>query len=777
MKPVNCQRFPFYVPIRQPSDDMVLTPRFLDPKHCTKCDFSTVDVNLFKRHTYEHMASKPCCLYCQNVPLGREEPLKSSLKCPHCGQSYARNLSLLKHIERVHSKNMNQGLKKAGANKDAQFFNAVPGVHRGQHSTQPAVLPSLDTPAFSLGSKDVQEARSVNKILPFFSNAVSDNGIHPNRALTVSLPEEISIPAGCLVELVEVKTVNGSKELKLRLVSRHEKEAEMRASRTLAKQNGIESKTAASKLQPPNAVRSTNMGKSIPNKKPTAPKTAVPQSLATKPVSTATSLILNQAGKEKPTLKRTSQEVIDLETWTKVFKTVCHPETKEFPSLQSPSIYNRAKLPNVPTETSAFNSIKQPVQNLAWRKPDEKPKTNPESTSPWTAKRTGTRLEVLLERPPSVVCLNDNNSGPKIKVTPKVVSTPARGTLQIHKPASSKVISVVTVKALPPKVEPQPKTVTPRSSIPSQINDQRTFTSTSSTHIPVGSFHPESKIPAWSPGVQVGVKQSSERDTPKPEGFPVISSVFSLSQEPENAQAAIQPLVMALRGIVMDAADTSAPNVDDKDQLRVNPTYGSVKVESKEEVAQEPVKVESKEEVAQEPPISALLHVKRDVKMEKSSSTQTDNGGPALDLKSEDAQNPLEAPAVTDANRQHDIFKYVTVPLTRVDDARTTGVPADVGHQPKPPHDVIHMRDPSSNLAVRLMPLKAGQPVMCPSLNQPVVVLNHPKPRRTVRHVLDTVPFAGTPAKAPKCQILKMRLGKVVGQKYEVTGCTVRFSQ
>ncbi|XP_077588548.1 uncharacterized protein znf518b [Stigmatopora nigra] len=761
MKSVNCQRFPFFGPTRQPGDDMVLTPRFLDPKQCPKCDFSTVDVNLFKRHTYEHMASKPCCLHCQNVPLGREESFKSSLKCPHCKLSYSRNASLLKHIERVHSKNINQGLKKASANKDAHFFNALPA----QNLTQPAVLPSLHTPAFSPGSKDVQEDRSINKILPFFSNAVSESGIHSNRALTVSLPEEISIPAGCLVELVEVKTVNGSKELKLRLVSRHEKEAEMRASRTLPKQNVIESKTSASKSQPPIAVRSTVNRNIIPENKPTAVKTTFHQSQATKPVSTASSLVLNQANKEKPTLKRTSQDVIDLETWTKVFKTVCHPETIEYPSSQSLSVSSQAKLPNIPIETGAFSSFGQPVQKISWQKRDEGLKTILESTTPWTGKRTGTHEEGFLERPPSVVCLNDNNNSPYIKdtpkvvITPKVVGTPVRVTQKIHKPASSKL---QTVKVLPPKVKPQQKTVTPRSSNPSQINEQTNFT----TQIPVGSYHPESKIgPAWSQGVHVGVKQSSERDTPKPEGFPVISSVFSLSQEPENSQAAMRPLVRALRDIVMDAADTLAPNVDDKDQLRVNPTYGSVKVEGKE-VVQDPVKVESKEEVAQEPPISPSLDVKPDVKLEKSSSTQTDNGGLAPNLKSEDAQNLLDTPTVTHVNSQHDIFKYVTVPLTRVDGVWTTRVPADVGHRPKPPHN-----------AICLMPLKVGQSVMSPSLNQPVVVLNHPKPRRTLQHMLDAVPYARIPAKAAKCQILKMRLGKVVGQKYEVTGCTVRFSQ
>ncbi|XP_041917534.1 uncharacterized protein LOC121681703 [Alosa sapidissima] len=42
--------------------------------------------------------------------------------------------------------------------------------------------------------------------------------IHHDRTLTVSYPEEVSIPPGSLVELVEVKTINGTQELQFRIV-------------------------------------------------------------------------------------------------------------------------------------------------------------------------------------------------------------------------------------------------------------------------------------------------------------------------------------------------------------------------------------------------------------------------------------------------------------------------------------------------------------------------------------------------------------------------------
>ena len=73
-------------------------------------------------------------------------------------------------------------------------------------------------------------------------------------------------------------------------------------------------------------------------------------------------------------------------------------------------------------------------------------------------------------------------------------------------------------------------------------------------------------------------------------------------------------------------------------------------------------------------------------------------------------------------------------------------------------------------------PLRLGQPVIRPGPNQPVVVLNHPKPIVPKRTDVDHLSEALVPPEVlPKCQILKMRLSKVMGEKYEVIGCTVGF--
>ncbi|KAK5896768.1 hypothetical protein CesoFtcFv8_009896 [Champsocephalus esox] len=75
------------------------------------------------------------------------------------------------------------------------------------------------------------------------------------------------------------------------------------------------------------------------------------------------------------------------------------------------------------------------------------------------------------------------------------------------------------------------------------------------------------------------------------------------------------------------------------------------------------------------------------------------------------------------------------------------------------------------------MPLKGDQLVKRPGPNQPVVVLNHPKPRTNRQGARTDRLETGASEGAPKCNILKMRLSKVMGQKYEVMGCTVGVFQ
>ncbi|XP_077433896.1 uncharacterized protein znf518b [Vanacampus margaritifer] len=759
MKPVNCQSLPSTGNTEQPQGFLVRTPRFLDTMHCAKCGFATSDMQFFKSHMLDHMV-------CNTDINTLEKHMKSSFSCPHCGQRYMRRYSLLKHIECVHNKTI-----RVRASKDPQV-----SVKSAEHTMQPPVqvtVPSLSMPIVSL-AKAGQKARTMNTNFPISSNGDPESVTHHNGALTVSLPDEISIPAGCLVELVEVKTVNGSKELKLRLVSQEEHEGRMKDTRTTCQQNVTAVKTLASKSNPPNDVNLTNMGMCIVNRKQLETKTAGQQCTFLRDlyssnvtntqervnqVSTSKSLMSNRASKEKLTLKRTSQEVIILDSPTKVSKTVCSPviERNEIASTRSDPVHDRAKVTNflLTSETIMPTCIPQPAitgSHGSQHKTYERLKSIPDQCKSIPAKAARTESsfrDTAVKCVSNVVRLNVN-TGSKVMNTPIGVN---------QQPTSLNIPSGATFRVFPPKVNVFQESATPRSSLPSPVTVRRPVLVYPSAKTCVVPSRSESKIPSWPHGVPPS-KLTSQRDTPKPEGFPIISSVFSLSEQEGDAKGAMQPLVMALRDIVMDKSSTAeklTPDSNCKERVQMNRTCESVKVESNVEVIQ------------QQP--SSPVHLKA----AKTSSTQTNNCSRAPDLKSENTEpvlnNASDVAAVL--NHQYDISKFLTVSLTRVDER---GVQINGGNGPQPPAPQFDTRTTACN-TTSLIPLKSEQLVTWPGPNQPVVVLNHPKPRVPIQETINAIANTGITEKPTKCQILKMRLVKVVGQKYEVTGCTVRFSQ
>ncbi|CAG08312.1 unnamed protein product [Tetraodon nigroviridis] len=134
------------------------------------------------------------------------------------------------------------------------------------------------------------------------------NGLRKqNRALTVPLPEEVSIPAGCSVELVEVKTVNGTKELKLRLISQQENKSVIKDSRTTVFQNVAPEEQLLPALNRANVLKSTSIGRSSAGRK--SAETAA----ASVEHPGVFSAPLNQRANNKIGLKRSNPKVINLD--------------------------------------------------------------------------------------------------------------------------------------------------------------------------------------------------------------------------------------------------------------------------------------------------------------------------------------------------------------------------------------------------------------------------------------------------------------------------------
>uniref|UniRef100_A0A9J7XM22 C2H2-type domain-containing protein n=1 Tax=Cyprinus carpio carpio TaxID=630221 RepID=A0A9J7XM22_CYPCA len=125
---------------------------------------------------------------------------------------------------------LNGPLSKRNVQMDQRAGHSKTGTKVG--TQKPVVLPSspVKSPLHSSAEKSNQ---STNSRVPVGSSAETSSPlssvqvellaplnqpIQHNKPLTVSCPEEINIPAGCLVELVEVKNINGTRELELRLI-------------------------------------------------------------------------------------------------------------------------------------------------------------------------------------------------------------------------------------------------------------------------------------------------------------------------------------------------------------------------------------------------------------------------------------------------------------------------------------------------------------------------------------------------------------------------------
>ncbi|XP_028272816.1 zinc finger protein 518B [Parambassis ranga] len=825
MKPVSYQCIPSSVNGGHPTvalDRVVTTSNVMC---CEKCGFASTDAAVFGKHMMEHTGMRFYCFYCNNVSFSEAElnehlkqhTSKYPFKCPHCGQGYMRRLCLVKHIDRLHSKNVNQGPAKPGMTKHPQVpvssaLTSVPTADPPSYRPFVRVtLPTPGAPAVRLG-KDEQRAKTLDTNVSSTTNGNAQlvapmNGlIQHNRALTVSLPEEVTLPAGCLVELVEVKTVNGTKELKLRLVSQQENESVIKDSRTVVSQNTVLGKPLSSTVNHPNTARSMSTGTCTLNRKQCETNAAdrpavLPVSISNNPQ--------NLLRKETIGLKRTSQEIINLECNkvipVKIPKNNLNSGREGSSGIRVtpplPGNHNAAPMTVISNRgTSRLSAPLHPDSmgsSVSQRMVDERKNLIPEHSKSIPPRRVSETknspcdLSVAVKLEPEANCH-------KTSITPKTVSL----THQSVKTASPSL----NVPIAAPLQGRAPATLASKDNTANHsFSQSRTLNKSKypGPKIPFLYNHTNSKVPTWAQECKPteGVK---EADVSEPESFPVISSVFSLSQQTEDVQGSIQPLVMALRGIVMDKSKSSGSAgqdhikiINSAEQVDKPPTSGHCAEVATQngsfthellltDKTSQSLKVEEVDTGIQPP--SAPIHEHIHIKEEKSNPTPTDNNKcsptPASKPSAEKESNQISPVEITEAadtlqqvaKSELDVpLKFPTVSLKRVQvgvwKKSKKGLKLRISKY-KPPAVLCSVTDCT---VIYLMPLKVDQPVKRPGPNQPVVVLNHPKPRISVQGT-GAVSFSDTGASevVPKCQILKMRLSKVMGQKYEVMGCTVR---
>nr|XP_040031069.1 uncharacterized protein LOC120818226 isoform X1 [Gasterosteus aculeatus aculeatus] len=782
-------------------------------KCCQKCGFASPDAAELKRHMLEHRGTRFYCFYCNKVTFSEAElnahlkqhGSKYPFKCPHCGQGYMRRLCLVKHIDRLHSKGIGQELAKPGTTKNSHVpvsgaLSSVPTADPA--SFRPSVRVTVPIPGMSAVRPAWDELRG-KSLDTNGANATHGNAelltplnghVQHNRALTVSLPEEVTIPAGCLVELVEVKTVNGTKELKLRLVSQQENESVIKETRSTVPPNSALGKPFLYSLNRPNAAKSMSMGMCTVNRKQCETNPVNSGRPAAFPVSKS---LPNHVNEEKNGFKRASHEIINLESPTvvpnKVPKVILNTAREGNSVIQgtpSEPVNHNAAVPSVICNRlgQRFASALHPENTgarVSQRAVDERTNLVPEHSKGIPRSRASDlkipprEVSVAVKLEPGEMRLKSNTS-PTIKKE-------AAGLNQQHSssPALSVLLAASAQVRPPPKLLCKDEVSCPSFSIPRNLSES------SSVKTPAPSNCRGPKESSWAQEVGSG-QRAGKRDALEPEGFPIISSVFSLSQQPEDVQGSMQPLVMALRGIVMDKS--GGPESKAQDHVKVpNATERAAETATSHarvsaidaptiheclvtERTGDSVKVEDKG--MQHPPAPTDNPIKEEKNGTKATAVEEQSPAPATKSSTdEEAVSAIAARAGAEPQRppaksEHDIPKFLTVSLKRVQvglwKKNRKGLKLRLSKYKTP---VGGLTDCA---AIYPMPLKVDQLVKRPSPYQPVVVLNHPKPRVAIQGArLDAVTDTGEFESAPKCQILKMRLSKVMGQKYEVLGCTV----
>lgn len=804
MKPVSYQWMPSAVNGGHlPFDAVLGIPNVV---HCEKPGYSPLNVGGFKKHLDEHTGTS---FYRNRVSL-REAEVNMHMKqparkypfsCPYCGQGYMRRLCLVKHIDRLHENGGISGNVKPGLMAkmpQVPVSGAFPTLSTADPSPLRPVVRVTVPPSSSslqLCKDDLKDKRLDANASHVANSSVAilpplNGHVHHNRALTVSLPNEVSIPAGCMVELVEVKTVNGMKELKLRLISKEENESVIKDTRTTASYSTTQEKQLPSMLPSANMAKSLSFGTRAINRTLNEAST---QSGERPPAVLPVRHQPNQTNNNKVGLKRSSPGMITLERPSV-------PPSK-LPRSLSPHQRNSGIKVSQRDTTNYCTPTSSVVPTMVVNRPtDSQPRQNLDtcvSQSAVEERRNSLQEQTrtMLPRRPS-----DIKSIPRdapVRLESRDGHLKGNGTSSsIRPPAPGQ-------RRTSPVLVRRDKTVNQRFLLPRVLTGPPSF----QTSVLSNCTKPKKSTLKREVKSDERARELVAKDI---KSFPVISSVFSLSQQPGDVQGPIQPLVMALRGIVMDESDSPASTTEDhapssdgggpgkEMPLPENPA----EVDSKPETAdlgllstngaRESVKIEDSHKATQYDPPSSHSCVKTEkdehgaTGNNKCAPTPESNPSKDAECVSNASSNVISSATAepvrkVEENDRNDInisSKFLTVSLKRVQVGIWKKSKKGQAPQASKPKQQVCMDSLAKYAVLHLMPLSIDQVVKRPGPNQPVVVLNHPKPRASAHGAgADASAHTGTTEVVPKCQILKMRLSKVMGQKYEVKGCTVGVSQ
>lgn len=236
---------------KAPPHSLELKFKTLDKHYCDKCRFSSRDGVQFQKHVSQHAEMTFSCSYCSHVSYTKGESQRHLVqhtgtfpfKCQFCEYGAIRNDYIVKHTERVHRIMVEKASKVKRKKFTVKNGPRVPSELHSSVTRTPGATVASVPPTGADGNSDkvitkenLDSANGLAKVQVELLAPLNEP-IQPDRPLTVTYPPELSIPPGCFLELVEVKTVNGTKELELQLVSQQSIEGE-RLEKSLAGRTG-----------------------------------------------------------------------------------------------------------------------------------------------------------------------------------------------------------------------------------------------------------------------------------------------------------------------------------------------------------------------------------------------------------------------------------------------------------------------------------------------------------------------------------------------------------
>ncbi|NWI20768.1 Z518B protein, partial [Crypturellus soui] len=233
---------------------------FLPGKYyCDKCRFSTKDPLQYKKHVSQHDEIKFICSHCSYVSYTKGEFQRHLVKhtgtfpyqCEYCEYGAIRHDYIVKHTRRVHEmptkrlKNTTINHKqkrsclpsqstlyqKQKYDKKKMLQNELPNsssntLHEVPDKGTKIVCLSHDIEcsrnATSNQGKTVLEPSEVsvceNQSVEVEVYSPKTEPLQPGMPLTVIAPSELVVPSNCLAQIVEIKIVNGARQLVLKLI-------------------------------------------------------------------------------------------------------------------------------------------------------------------------------------------------------------------------------------------------------------------------------------------------------------------------------------------------------------------------------------------------------------------------------------------------------------------------------------------------------------------------------------------------------------------------------